>query len=114
MPKPFLEARPLESAEYTWETPPGYGPADGIYQMIIAKDPETGVFTRFMKFEPGAKASGGPLSHDAWEEVFIFEGSLICDGKEYPKGTVCIRPPGTPHGPFHSPNGMLAYEIHYK
>lgn len=113
MPKPFLEVRPLESPDYYWEPSPGYGPNDGISQLVIALDKETGCSTRFMKFNPGAKATSGTLTHKFWEEVFIIEGSLFCGDKEFPAGTVLIHPPGTPHGPFHSPNGMLAFEIHY-
>ena len=113
MSKPFLEVCPFELPEYKWETAPGINSGNGIFHMVIAKDEETGVSTRFMKFSPGAHATGGTLLHDYWEEVFVFEGTLACGDKVFPAGTVLIHPPGTPHGPFNSPDGMMAFEIHY-
>lgn len=105
----FFDPRKCEG--YTWETPPGY--PDSMKQMIITDDKETGVFTRFLKFEPGAMGNG-TLTHECWEEVYIIEGTLTCGDEVYEAGSVAIRPPGMPHGPFGAPNGGLTFEVHYR
>lgn len=93
-----------------WVRPEGY--PEGITQLIITECPETRVFTRFLKFEPGV-ASTATLSHECWEEVYIISGDLS-DGKAtYTAGMTAVRPPHMPHGPFSSEKGCLTYEVHY-
>ena len=43
----------------------------------------------------------------------VIEGPLVANGEVYETGTVAIRPPGMPHGPFSAPNGALTFEVHY-
>ena len=58
-----------------WRRPVGY--PEGISELIITECPETKVFTRLLKFEPGVASTNTP-SHDCWEEVYIIYGlSLI-------------------------------------
>lgn len=104
----FFDPRKTEG--YEWVTPSSYQ-GGGVQEMVITSD-DTGVFTRFLKFEPGASGQG-TLTHDCWEEVYIIEGPLVANGEVYEAGTVAIRPPGMPHGPFSAPNGALTFEVHY-
>ncbi|NPT53068.1 cupin domain-containing protein [Paraburkholderia elongata] len=74
--------------------------------------------TRLVKFAPGAKTSSA-LVHTYWEELYILSGDLysVSDegvasaGMSAPR--YCLRPPGTPHGPFGSKDGALVFEIQY-
>ena len=112
MPKEMHEFfDPRKTPGYEWVTPDSYK-GGGVQEMIVTKDEKTGVFTRFLKFEPGSSGQG-TLTHDCWEEVYIIEGPLVADGQVYEAGTVAIRPPGMPHGPFSAPNGALTFEVHY-
>jgi len=112
MPKAELEfIDPHKLPDHEWVTPAGY--PEGFKQLIITEDKETGAFTRLMRAAPGA-AGTATLTHETWEEVYIIEGSLTYCGKVYPAGSVAVRPPGMPHGPFSSPNGALMFEVHYR
>ena len=97
-----------------WEVPAGY--PEGIEQKIINgsldEKQKKGTRTRLLRFRPGAFTTE-PFEHDFWEEVFLFSGSLIVDGKTYEPNTYACRPPHVPHGPFKSEDGCLLLEIHY-
>ena len=41
-------------------------------------------------------------------------GTLECGGRPYPAGSVAVRPPGMPHGPFHSAGGSVSFEVRYR
>ena len=114
MPKQMHEFfDPRKTEGFEWVTPESYKNGEGgVQEMIVTDDKETGVFTRFLKFEPGASGKG-TLTHECWEEVDIIEGPLVANGEVYEAGTVAIRPPGMPHGPFSAPNGALTFEVHY-
>ncbi len=118
--KPHIEFENLDMST-GWETPPGY--PTGITQKILASDldetAKTGSRTRILKFDPGA-FSTVPFVHDHYEEVFLFQGSLIVGndengdgGEAFENPTFACRPPGVYHGPFKSDEGCLLYEIHY-
>lgn len=96
--------------EGKWFRPEGY--PQGVTQLTITECPETGVFTRFLKFEPGT-ATTETLSHDCWEEVYIIEGDMRADGNIYTAGMTAVRPPHMPHGPFSTKDGCMTYEVHY-
>lgn len=93
-----------------WRRPEGY--PEGITELIITECPETKVFTRLLKFEPGVK-SDKTLEHECWEEVYIIYGDLCADGNVYTAGMTAVRPPHMPHGPFSSETGCMTYEVHY-
>lgn len=88
----------------------------GLSQRVIAEDPDTGVATRILQFEPGTDTSpNGIQIHDFWEELVIIEGSIIdleLD-EEFTAGMVATRPPGMKHGPWKSPNGCKIFEVRY-
>lgn len=111
MPKP----------EYEFQTPagewrPAGGDAPGIWEQILARDPDSGDYTRLMRFEAGADSSvNGTLTHDFWEEVYIVSGDLtdLRLGETFTAGMYACRPPGMKHGPWRSEHGVLMVEIRY-
>ncbi len=109
MPKQELEFF-LPAASGKWRRPEGY--PEGVEELIITEDRASGVFTRFLKFEPGAETTG-ILIHECWEEVYIIEGGLLSGDQVFTKGMVAVRPPGMKHGPFKAPVGALMFEVHY-
>jgi ChrR-like protein with cupin domain len=98
-------------------TPAQGGVVPGLYERILAADPETGVATRILRFDPGTNTtSAGPQIHDFWEEVYILDGSLhdLTLDQTFPKGTYACRPPGMPHGPWLAAEGCLTFEVRYR
>ena len=72
MPKPEIEFKDYDT-NYEWR--PVEGDTLGIKEKILSHDPETGDYTRMLKFPPGIETAE-TLVHDFWEEVLIVEGSL--------------------------------------
>jgi len=110
VPKPEYEFH--EPAEQPWE-PAG---APGFFQKILSEDSETGDYTRLARMEPGTDTSElGTFTHDFWEEVFIIRGSLtdLRLGGRFEAGFYACRPPGMPHGPYRSDEGILMFEVRY-
>ncbi len=103
------------ASDVTW-TPALGGLVPGLYERILALDPETGVATRILRFDPGTDTSGaGVQVHDFWEEVYVLEGSLhdLTLDETFTEGTYACRPPGMPHGPWIAPDGCLTFEVRY-
>jgi hypothetical protein len=94
-----------------WRPAPGY--PRGVWEQIIAGGQDEGVATRLLRFEPGA-GNDAVVTHDFWEEIYIVSGTLECGGHPYPAGSVAVRPPGMPHGPFHSTAGCVTFEVRYR
>ena len=112
MPKPEIEFRPPVGE---WRVPEG-NVVDGIHERILSEDPESGSYTRQLRFAPGADSSAnGVQVHDFWEEVFIIEGDLtdLRLGETFTAGMYACRPPGMEHGPWRSASGVLMLEIRY-
>jgi hypothetical protein len=112
MAKPAFEFFPVTDVEFT--VCPGDNPL--ITERILAKDPETGVATPILRLKPGADSSAmGEQIHDFWEEVYILEGSLVdlTLGMTFKAGEYACRPPGMPHGPWRTDEGVLAFEARY-
>jgi len=86
----------------------------GIMEKILSHDPETGNYTRLLKFPPGLETKE-TLVHDFWEEVLIVEGTLhdMAKDQTYLPGYYACRPPGMIHGPYHIPYGCVTFEIRY-
>ncbi|MCL5958885.1 MAG: cupin domain-containing protein [Chloroflexi bacterium] len=93
-----------------WEPVPGAQP--GIYEKILSRDPDTGSYTRLLKFAPGLETAE-TLTHDFWEEVYIVKGVLIDTGKNqvFTEGMYACRPPGMKHGPYKIPEGCITVEF---
>jgi ChrR Cupin-like domain len=110
--KPELEFFP--AIQVDWTAVPG-GVA-GLHERILARDPQSGVATRILRFSPGTDTSAnGTLTHDFWEEVYILEGSIydIPLGQKFTAGMYACRPPGMPHGPWASEEGCVTFEVRY-
>jgi hypothetical protein len=97
-----------------WEQVPGGAP--GVEQKMLSgaldEEAKVGVRTRLIRFKPGTVADMQFL-HDYWEEVYLIEGHLNAAGEDFHAPSYACRPPGTPHGPFASPEGCLFFEIQY-
>ncbi len=116
MPKPEYEFfDPLKAAQLTWQLAGG-DVTGRLEELILSCDPETGDYTRLLRFPPGADTTpNGTLTHDFWEEVWIIEGSIhdLRLGQTFTKGMYACRPPGMEHGPWTSADGALTFEIRY-
>ena len=86
----------------------------GLAERVLAGRPETGHYTRMLRFDPGT-VTPETLTHDFWEEVWIVTGSIVdlrLD-QEFTTGMYACRPPGMPHGPWRSPDGCVTFEVRY-
>ena len=95
---------------------PAGGTVEGIEEQIISHDEDSGSYTRLCRFAPGADSSpNGSLVHDFWEEVYIISGDLTDTrlGETFRTGMYACRPPGMPHGPWTSEEGVLMVEFRY-
>jgi hypothetical protein len=113
MPKPEREFFPVTDVEWT---PAQGGLVAGLFERILATDPEHGVASRMLRFDPGTDTSpAGPLVHDFWEEVYIVQGALhdLTLNQTFVAGTYACRPPGMSHGPWLAPEGCLTFEVRY-
>ncbi len=113
MAKPEREFFPVSGVDWT---PAQGGLVPGLFERILATDPEHGVATRMLRFAPGTDTRvAGPQIHDFWEEVYIVEGALhdLTLDQTFPAGTYACRPPGMPHGPWTAVDGCLTFEVRY-
>ncbi len=111
MPKAELEFH-FPSADWT----PAGDVVEGIWERILSRDPDTGSYTRLLRFEPGVSSEpNGTLTHDFWEEVFIVKGDLtdLRIDETFRAGMYACRPPGMPHGPWRTSEGVLMVEFRY-
>lgn len=112
MSKPEFEFTQVDTVAFGPCTPP----IEGLSEAILARDEEHGTVTRILKFEPGTDTGpNGALSHDFWEEVFIFEGGFVDTriNEEFRAGSWATRPPGMVHGPWYSEHGAKMFEVRY-
>lgn len=112
MAKPEREFFPVSDTEFT--VCAGGNPL--ITERILAKDAETGVATRILRYAPGADSSSmGVQVHDFWEEVYILEGSFtdLTLDRTFTAGEYACRPVGMPHGPWRTDEGVLTFEVRY-
>ncbi len=113
MAKQEREFFPVTDVDWT---PALGGAVPGLFERILASDPDTGVASRILRFDPGTDTSvAGVQIHPFWEEVYILEGSLhdLTLGQTFPRGTYACRPPGMHHGPWIAPDGCLTFEVRY-
>lgn len=98
-----------------WDDVPG---TVGLTAKLLSGDFDEaqgrGFRTRYVRFTLGGETFE-PFTHTYWEEVYLVEGELVTknDGQALSAPAYVIRPPGTPHGPFISPNGCLLLEVQY-
>jgi quercetin dioxygenase-like cupin family protein len=113
MAKPEYEFFPVTDVEYT--VCPGGDPK--ITERILSRDPDGNVATRILRYEAGADSSPmGVQKHDFWEEVYILEGSFVdlTLDQTFSTGEYACRPPGMPHGPWRTDEGVLTFEVRYR
>jgi ChrR Cupin-like domain len=101
----------FDPADLPWHPAPGHG--SGVWERIVSGGRDEGVTTRFLRFDPGS-GRDEVVTHDFWEEIYIVSGTFECEGRAYKAGCVAVRPPGMPHGPFHSTSGCLNFEVRYR
>ena len=112
MAKPEYEFFPVTDVDYT--VCPGGDPK--ITERILSRDPDGNVATRILRYEAGADSSPmGVQKHDFWEEVYILEGSFVdlTLDQTFSAGEYACRPPGMPHGPWRTDEGVLTFEVRY-
>ena len=105
--------------EYEFHAPSGpwrdIGAA-GVEEQILSRDPDTGSYTRLLRFEAGSSSVElGTQVHDFWEEVYVVEGDLtdVRLDETFSGGMYACRPPGMRHGPWRSDGGCLLVEFRY-
>jgi hypothetical protein len=112
MPKPEYEFfDPTERMQWT----PIEG-AEGLEEIVLSKDEESGDYTRILRFAPGCDTTPlGEQRHEFWEEVWIVSGGIHDLGLDqtFVEGMYACRPPGMPHGPWRSDNGCITFETRY-
>ncbi|MFJ9247629.1 cupin domain-containing protein [Streptomyces sp. NPDC101776] len=97
-----------------WAAPAGAGP--GVEERVLAEDPESGRRTALVRWAPGTDSSAaGVALHDVWEEVYLVEGVMhdLTLDRTFTAGMYACRPPGMPHGPWISPEGVTMLVITY-
>jgi hypothetical protein len=101
----------FDPTDLPWHPAPGFD--SGVWEQIVSGGRDEGVTTRFLRFDPGS-GKAAVVTHDFWEEIYIVSGTFECGGRAYTAGCVAVRPPGMPHGPFHSASGCLNFEVRYR
>ncbi|MFI5758491.1 cupin domain-containing protein [Streptomyces sp. NPDC051569] len=97
-----------------WEVPAGSAP--GIRERTIAADADGSHRTAIVRWAPGTDtSSSGVAVHDFWEEVYLLDGGLrdLTLGETFAKGCYASRPPGMPHGPWRSEEGVTMLVFTY-
>lgn len=112
MTKPEREF--FDVGEIAWtEVAPG---VRGLIERVLAADPESGVATRMLRFDPDTDTSPlGAQRHPFWEEVYILSGDLhdLTLDEVFTAGMYACRPPGMLHGPWRSIEGCVTFEVRY-
>lgn len=109
MSKPELEFHVPTS---DWEA----AGVEGMSQLVLSLDEETGDYARLARLEPGTTTIDlGTFTHEFQEEVYIVHGDLtdLRLDQTFHGGMYACRPPGMPHGPYATRNGCLMVEIRY-
>jgi len=87
---------------------------DGLYSKTLARCPDTGSYTRLLKFLPGTDTSvAGPQSHDHLEELWIVAGAIhdLTLDQNFVAGMYANRLYDMAHGPWKAPHGAITYEL---
>ncbi|GHH83654.1 hypothetical protein GCM10018793_46280 [Streptomyces sulfonofaciens] len=97
-----------------WTAPAGAVP--GVSEQVLAEDPANGSRTVLVRWAPGTDTSAQGVSrHGFWEEVYLLEGGLhdLSLGTAFTAGMYACRPPGMPHGPWTSEDGVTMLVLTY-
>lgn len=112
MPKPEQEFwDPFASSPDSWKPVAG---VEGLSELVLAHDDETGSYSRLLRFEPGTDTTPmGVQRHDFWEEVLIYQGAIhdLTLDTTFSAGQYACRPPGMAHGPWSAPEGCVTFEV---
>lgn len=87
---------------------------EGLYAKALARCPDTGSYTRLLKFLPGTDtSSAGPQSHEHLEELWIVSGAIhdLTLDENFVAGMYANRLYHMDHGPWKAPNGAITYEL---
>jgi anti-sigma factor ChrR (cupin superfamily) len=105
--KPALEFFDASTVPWTEVSP-------GIAERRLAHDPESGMLTRLLRWDPGLEVPAA--LHDYVEEVLILRGSMrdLRLDETFAAGWYACRPPGMEHGPWVSEEGCEMLEIRYR
>ncbi len=98
-----LDSQPIQSLradEGTWEQR-----SDKVWKKVLAVDAATGRSTYLLRCLPGASIK--PHLHERSEHVFIIEGELWMNGKQYLAGDAQISMAHSEHTELSMPNGCL-------
>jgi ChrR Cupin-like domain len=112
MPKPAYEFFDPEQ-RLAWTPIPQVA---GLSEKILARDEESGDYTRLLRFASGTDTSPmGVQRHDFWEEVWIVSGAIhdLSLDENFSAGMYACRPPGMAHGPWRAPDGCVTFEQRY-
>lgn len=94
-----------------WEPEAGI---PGLYAKTLARCPDTGSYTRLLKFLPGTDTSqAGIQSHDHLEELWIVEGAIhdLTLDENFVAGMYANRLYHMDHGPWRAPDGAITFEL---
>ena len=93
---------PLASTFVDIEALPWADAGPGNEMKVLMHDAESGMITILTRLAPGARI---PFhEHEAMEQTYVLEGSLVDDEGECTAGNFVIRPKGSSHSPV-APNG---------
>ncbi|MFJ8503907.1 cupin domain-containing protein [Streptomyces avermitilis] len=97
-----------------WTAPEGAAP--GVAERVLAESASGHRRTALVRWAPGTDTSAqGVARHDFWEEVYLLEGSLydLTLDETFRAGMYACRPPGMPHGPWTSAEGVTMLVFTY-
>jgi hypothetical protein len=109
-----IELEFFDSATIPWTPVLG---RPGVSERILARDTETGLLTRVVRWDPGLDtSSAGQVAHDYVEEVLILSGSMrdLSLQRTFGAGFYACRPVAMVHGPWTTAEGCVMLEIQYR
>ncbi|NQV82018.1 MAG: cupin domain-containing protein [Alphaproteobacteria bacterium] len=71
----------------------------GLRRKLLSFDPDTGRATQYVHIPENWRGGGVAHYHDAYEEVFVIQGDVTLNGRDYlGDGSYIYRPAGIVHG----------------
>jgi hypothetical protein len=106
VPKPVARLSPGEIEALPWR--PVVGAPDGVEERVLARDEETGAFTRFLRAPAGAELT--PEDAGLLEETYVLGGTLHVDGRALERGGYVCRRPGDAAQRWSASEGFVALQ----